>query len=70
MNERGNSIWRGVWCGLKQGLREGPYGFLAPMSPGAWRHAGMAYQQGGWRAGLKAFSDAPLLQATGKLRWR
>lgn len=69
MKERLRSMWRGVCVDFRQGLRDGPYLFLAPVSPGVWRHAIRAGRQDGWKAGFEAFDTAWQLQADGKLRW-
>jgi hypothetical protein len=53
---------------FKQGLREGPRMFFAPLTPRMWRYVRNEARRGGWRAGLKAaFFDGADLLIRGRL---
>jgi hypothetical protein len=53
---------------FKQGLREGPRVFFAPLTPRMWRYVRNEARRSGWRAGLQAaFFDGTDLLVAGKL---
>lgn len=61
-------MWTAASEGFKQGLKEAPRMFFAPLTPHVWRYATSKWREGGLLDGAAAlFCHGPTLLAEGRL---